>query len=233
MSAKERKDLNNVQRSERSAIEFAEGQSTVAEVAESFLRNLETEYDDFHDAFIKGVVYCCIDGVSAKGRTVEELITVWNEAQDKRRQDFDVLDEIASQYRGSDLEDWIRQGNIVKQQRADDVFYKFADLAERVRNNREREIREAEQLMKQRQESPDVSDKGVEVLEERGFFSEPYKDPGFSRLLLNLSGDAEQAEDKYRRMDMVVDSGAFVSGMPPECFPEYPVDEVDEGQAEG
>ena len=40
MSAKERKDLKNVQRSERSATEFAEGQNTVAEVAESFLRNL-------------------------------------------------------------------------------------------------------------------------------------------------------------------------------------------------
>ena len=116
---------------------------------------------------------------------------------------------------------------------ADGAFFQLADLAQRVRINREHEVREAEQLMKQRQESPDVSDKGVEVREERGFFSEPDKDSGFSRLLLNLSGDAEQAEDKYRRMDMVVDSGAFVSGMPPEYFHEYPVDEVDEGQAEG
>ena len=58
MSTKERNDLKIVQRSERSATEFAEGQSTVAEVAESFLRNLETENDEFHDAFIKEIVYC-------------------------------------------------------------------------------------------------------------------------------------------------------------------------------
>ena len=32
---------------------------------------------------------------------------------------------------------------------------------------------------------------------------------------------------------MVVDSGAFVLCMPPEYYPEYPTDEVDEGQAEG
>ena len=92
MSIKERKDLKIVRRSERSATEFAEGQSTVAEVAESFLRNLETDYDEFHDAFIKEIVCCGIDGVLAKGRTVEELITVWWEAQDKRKQDVDFLD---------------------------------------------------------------------------------------------------------------------------------------------
>ena len=40
MSIKERKDLNIVRRSEKSATEFAEGQNTVAEMAESFLRNL-------------------------------------------------------------------------------------------------------------------------------------------------------------------------------------------------
>ena len=32
---------------------------------------------------------------------------------------------------------------------------------------------------------------------------------------------------------MVVDSGAFVSGVPPEYYPEYKIDEMYEGQAEG
>ena len=150
-------------------------------MAESFLRNLETENDDLNDDFTNEVVYVNPDGVSAKGRTVEELITVWTEAQDKREQEFDVLDEIASQYRGSDLEDWIRQGKIVMQQRSDATFHRIVDLAVRVRNTRERRILEAEQLMKQRQESPELSNKKDEVREERGFFSEPDLDPGFSR----------------------------------------------------
>ena len=109
------------------------------------------------------------DGVSAKGRIVEELFTVWTEAQDKRKQEFDVLDEIASQYQGSDLEDLIRKGKTVMEQRTDILFYLLADAAHRIRDLREREIREAEQLTKQRQESPDVSDKRVEALEEPGF----------------------------------------------------------------
>ena len=71
MSAKERKDLKNVQRSERSATEFAEGQNTVAEVAESFLRNLWTENDDLNNDFTDEVVYFTPDGVSAKERTME------------------------------------------------------------------------------------------------------------------------------------------------------------------
>ena len=32
---------------------------------------------------------------------------------------------------------------------------------------------------------------------------------------------------------MVVDSGPFISGMPPAYFPEYPIDQVGRGQAEG
>ena len=73
--------------------------------------------------------------------------------------------------------------------------------------------------MKQRQESPELSNQKDEVQEERGFFSEP-GDSGFSNLILNFSEDAEHEEAKYRRMDMVVDSGAFVSGVPLECYPE-------------
>ena len=56
MSAKERMDLKNVQRSERSALEFAEGQNTVAEVAESFVRNLWTDNDKLNDDFTYEVV---------------------------------------------------------------------------------------------------------------------------------------------------------------------------------
>ena len=87
--------------------------------------------------------------------------------------------------------------------------------------------------MRQRQESPELSNQKDEVREERGFFSEPKGDSGFSNLLLNFSEDAEHEEAKYRRMDMVVDSGAFVSGVPPEYYPEYKIDEMYEGQAEG
>ena len=229
MSAKERKDLKNVQRSERSAIEFAEGQNTVAEVAESFLRNLLTENDKFDD-FTDEVVYFNPDGVAAKGRTMEELIAAWTEFQDKRKQEIDVLDEIASQYRGSGrVEDLIRQGNHSMQQRSDATFHRIVDLATRVRNARQRQILEAEQLMRQRQESPELSNQKDEVREERCFFSEPNLDSGFSNLLLNFSEDAEHEEAKYRRMDMVVDSGAFVSGVPPECYPEYKIDEMYEG----
>ena len=233
MSAKERKDLKNVQRSERSATEFAEGQNTVAEVAESFLRNLWTENDELNDDFTDEVVYFNPDGVSAKGRTMEELITAWTEAQDKRKQEIDVLDEIASQYRGSGrVEDLIRQGKISMQQRSDATFHRIVDLATRVRNTREHQMLEAEQLMRQRQESPELSNQKDEVREERCFFSEP-GDSGFSNLILNFSEDAEHEEAKYRRMDMVVDSGAFVSGVPPEYYPEYKIDEMYEGQAEG
>ena len=110
------------------------------------------------------------DGVSAKGRTVEELITVWTEAQDKRKQEMDVLDEIASQYGGSGLEDLIKQGKFAMQQRSDATFHRIVDLATRVRNARQRQILEAEQLMRQRQESPEVSNQKDEVRTERGFF---------------------------------------------------------------
>ena len=87
--------------------------------------------------------------------------------------------------------------------------------------------------MRQRQESQELSNQKDEIREERGFFSEPKGDSGFSNLLLNFSEDAEHEEAKYRRMDMVVDSGAFVSGVPPEYYPEYKIDEMYEGQAEG
>ena len=80
-----------------------------------------------------------------------------------------------------------------------------------------------------------MSDKGIEVQDEPGLFSEPDDHPGFRCLLLNLNGDdkKKQTEDRYRRMDMVVDSGAFVSGMPPAYYLEYPIDQVDRGQIEG
>ena len=62
----------------------AEGQNTVAEVAESFLRNVWIENDELNDDFTHEVVYFNPDGVSAKGRTMEELITAWAEAQERR-----------------------------------------------------------------------------------------------------------------------------------------------------
>ena len=139
MMAKQRRDVKAVQRAEKSATDFAISQSTVTEVAEGFLRNMEIK----NDAFNKGCaqeVYSMdsyLDGLSELGRTMEEFITIWLKDQEKRKQDFDVLDEIAHKYKGSDLIEWIRQGKTVMQYRSDAVYYPLADAA-----CREREVRE-------------------------------------------------------------------------------------------
>ena len=90
------------------------------------------------------------------------------------------------------------------QSRSDSVYYLLADAACREREIREdlqeRAIREAEQLMEQSHGSS----------EEPGLFSELVNDSGFNHLLLNLNGNDEPAKHRYRKIEMVVDSGAFV-----------------------
>ena len=160
MTVKSRKELKALQRSEESAKAFAIAQSAIAEVATSFLRTMETESDELHDELMKETVHCGLDGVTTKGRSVEELITRWFEYEDKIKQDFDLLESIASGYEGSDLHDCIRQGKNVMNARAEGAFYQLTALGERCRRHRECEAQETERL---RQERPKVSNKGVEV----------------------------------------------------------------------
>ena len=54
----------------------------------------------------------------------------------------------------------------------------------------------------------------------------------FKNLLFNFSDD-DNSTGRYRRMDMVVDSRVFVSGVPPEYHPDYKLQQVSEGQADG
>ena len=125
MTVKNRKELKALQRSDESAKAFAIAQSAIAEVATSFLRNMETESDEFHDELMNETVHCGLDGVTTTGRSVEELITRWFEYEDKMKQDFDLLDNIVSAYEGSDLHDCIRQGKNAMNARADSAFYKL------------------------------------------------------------------------------------------------------------
>ena len=96
--------------------------------------------------------------------------------------------------------------------RCNGVYCLFADAACREREIREdlqeRAIREAEQLMEQSHGSS----------QESGLFSEPDDDSGFSHLVLNLNGNDEPAKHRYRKIEMVVDSVAFVSGIPLGCL---------------
>ena len=123
MTVKNRKELKALQRSEESAKAFAIAQSAVAEVATSFLRNMETESDEFHDELMNETVHCGLDGVTTKGRSVEELITRWFEYEDKMKQDYDLLDNIVSAYEGSDLHDRIVEGKIEMTARVESVFH--------------------------------------------------------------------------------------------------------------
>ena len=51
-------------------------------------------------------------------------------------------------------------------------------------------------------------------VQEKGLFTDPREDD-FKNLIYNFSDDGNTS-GRYRRMDMVVDSGAFVSGVPPD-----------------
>ena len=55
MTAKQRRNVKTIQRAEKSATDFARAQSTVTEVAESFLRNMEMENDAFNKSFAQEV----------------------------------------------------------------------------------------------------------------------------------------------------------------------------------
>ena len=69
----------------------------MAEVAEPFLRTIWIGNDDMCDEFADELFYFDLLGKSNKGRTVQEIRTEWTWAQEKRKDEIDLLEEIVSQ----------------------------------------------------------------------------------------------------------------------------------------
>ena len=68
-------------------------------------------------------------------------------------------------------------------------------------------------------------------VQEKGVFIDP-KAEDFQNSIYNFT-NGSNTSGRYRRIDMVVNFGAFVSGIPPEQHTEYEIENIPDGQAYG
>ena len=73
-------------------------------------------------------------GKSKRGRIVQEIHTAWICAQEKRKDEIDLLEEIVLQYKGDgDLIQRVQQGKRSMQKRANTILQQIIALDQRVK----------------------------------------------------------------------------------------------------